>query len=200
MKPDRLMARLVLSLVGAQLVLALGSWLLSAAGVDGVRSLISAEGLRWFCGHFVGNLLAPPLVWLLLVAMAAGCLWQSRLPQRLLDRTSPVTFRERTGLWTVLAAAVVALAVVALLAGVPHAVLLSATGRLFPSPFSRFLVPLGALTVILLSACYGLMTDHFRTFADAVGSLSFGIAKAAPLFVVYVLLIHFYDSLIYVFA
>ena len=36
----------------AQLVLIILSWLLSATRLEGVRSLLSSEGIRWFVGDF----------------------------------------------------------------------------------------------------------------------------------------------------
>ena len=66
---------IALSLFLAEIMLILLSWLLSAAMPNsGIRSLLSGEGLRWFMGHF-GNILATPqLAWLLLAAIAVGCL------------------------------------------------------------------------------------------------------------------------------
>ena len=37
----------------ANLLLVLLSWIISAIGVAGVRSLISSEGLRWFLSRYV---------------------------------------------------------------------------------------------------------------------------------------------------
>ena len=45
----------------AELALILLSWILSAAGVEGVRSLLSGEGVRWFVGDFA-RMVASPLL------------------------------------------------------------------------------------------------------------------------------------------
>ena len=81
----------------------------------------------------------------------------------------------------------------------PHGVLLSATGRLFPSPFSRALVPIVAFGVLLSSVTFGLASGRFRSAADVVAALSYGVSIAAPLFLLYVLIFQLYHSLRYVF-
>lgn len=188
----RLFSRLVLLLAVIQLLLVLLSWLLSAMMVEGVRSLLSSEGLRWFLGSFASMLATPWLVWLLLLSMAGGCLWRSGLAAK------PHTYRDRTALRAALVLMAVYVAFVLVLTAAPHAILLSATGRLFPSPFSRALVPLVAFGIILVSSVYGRSSGRFSSFSDIVDSLSFGIAKAGPLFVAYVMLIQLYESLRFV--
>lgn len=62
-----MMAWVALLLGVGQVVLILTSWLLTAAMPESFpRSLLSAEGIRWFFGRFVGNVESPLLVWLLL--------------------------------------------------------------------------------------------------------------------------------------
>ena len=41
----------------AECVLVILSWLLSAARLEGVRSMLSSEGIRWFIGNF-SNIIA----------------------------------------------------------------------------------------------------------------------------------------------
>ena len=55
------------------------SWLLSATRMDGVRSLLSSEGIRWFFGTWQTLFASPLLVWLLLCLIAWGCLRKSGL-------------------------------------------------------------------------------------------------------------------------
>jgi len=193
----------MIGLAIAQLLLVLLSWLLSATMTEGVRSLLSGEGVRWFFGSFVAVLASPSLVWLLLLAIAGGCLWQSGLLSVFATRSKPMmahlSYRQRVALRTTLVVALLFVAVIVALTSVPHAVLLSATGQLFPSAFSRALVPIGAFGVCLVSVVYGLMSGRFETVGDAIDSLSFGIAKAAPLFVLYILLMLLFQSLCFVF-
>ena len=186
---------LIVSLAVAEVLLVLLSWLLSATMTDGVRSMLSGEGVRWFFGSFVSVLSSPWLVWLLLLSMAFGCLWQSGV----LQFTASRSYRHRVALRTSLVFLLLYVAAILALTVTPHAVLLSATGRLFPSAFSRALVPFIAFGITLVSLSYGLMSGSFRNLSDGVASLSYGIGKAAPLFVLYVLAVQFIASLYFVF-
>ena len=216
----RLFSYLVCTLAWAEVLLVLLSWILSATMTEHVHSLLSSEGIRWFFSSFSTMLASPWLVWLLLLAMAGGCLWQSgilsHLPSSLIPHPSsffphpsalspqpsslsPLTYRHRMAFRTTVV--IVALYVVAILAltVVPHAVLLSATGQLFPSPFSRALVPIVSFGVLLASAVYGWASGRFTSFADVIASLAYGIQQAAPLFILYVVAVQFYASLRFVF-
>lgn len=184
-----------LVLVVAQVALVLVSWLLSATAMAGVRSLLSSEGVRWFFGHFTGWLASPPLAWLLLLAMAVGALSRSGL----LDARRS-DYRQRMGLLLALVVLLAYVAVLLALTAIPHAVLLGATGRLFPSPFSRALVPVASFGAIVVSVCYGWASGTLSSLSDVVDSLTFGIRRAAPCFLLYILLIQFCESLRFVFA
>ena len=193
---NRLVYYLALVLVAAQLLLVLVSWMLSAAFTDAVRPLLSAEGLRWFVGGFSLLLLTPLLSWLLLGAMAAGCFARSGVAG-LFRR--PLDYRRLLALRAVLLIVVVLVVVIVALALVPHAVLLSATGRLWPSPFSDGLVPLLALAVIIVSAVYGLAVRRFAGVIDVLRSLVGGLSASAPLLFIYVLAVQLFESVCFVF-
>lgn len=195
---------LVVGLAIAEALLVLFSWLLSATMTEGVRSMLSGEGVRWFFGSFVSVISSPFLVWLLLLSMAYGCLSQSKLLSTFRSSGSqPIrsfSYRQRVALRSAVVTATLYVIVVMTLTVVPHAVLLSATGQLFPSAFSRALVPIIAFGVSLVSAVYGLMSGRFGTLYDVVSSLSFGITKTAPLFVLYLVVAQFLASLQFVFC
>ena len=193
MKLNRLYAYSVVALAIAQVLLVLASWLFSAMMAEGVRSLLSDEGLRWFFGSFTALLATPVLVWLLLISMALGCLWQSGLLS-----TKQNGYRTHVAWRVVALTLIIYLSVVAALTVVPHAILLSSTGQLFPSPFSRAIVPVLSFGIILLSAAYGWTSGRFDSAESVVHSFTFGLAKAAPLFVLYVMLMQFYESLRFV--
>ena len=196
----RLTVWISVSLITAQLLLVLLSWLLSAATTVDVRSLLSDEGIRWMMGSFADVLCSPWLAWLLLLSMAWGCLTESRLPQAIASlfikkEKSPNDYRQRKALRLTLVLFVFFTATVVWLAFVPHALLLSATGSLFPSsPFSRAAVPLIAFGLVAHSLFFGLTSRTFATLADAVQSLCQGIAQASPLFLIYILLIQLLAS------
>ena len=196
----RVLSYAVILLLIAQVLLILVSWLLSASMTEGVHSLLSSEGIRWFVGQYVNMLASPLLVWLLLLSMAFGCIRSCGLSESNSRRANPF-FRYRELAALRLSAIIVILYVLLILSMtvIPHAVLLSATGSLLPSAFTRAIVPILSVGMILFSVTYGLSVGSFKSVHNIVNSLSNGIAWAAPLFVLYVLLLQFYESLKFVF-
>jgi aminobenzoyl-glutamate transport protein len=192
---------IALSLFAAQLLLMLISWLYSAAvPVSNVHSLLSSEGLRWMLGHFAETMASPLLVWLLLVAMAYGCLVKSGLPISVKSYTSENRgYRERRALNITCLLLVVCVAIILSLSIVPHAIMLSATGKLWPSPFSASLVPIIAFCLILLSSVYGMISGKFDTIRDVYDSLLYGLRCAAPWLLFYILIGQLIASLHFMF-
>ena len=159
----RLLPHIAAALVAVQLLIIFVSWLLSAAyPTSELRSLLSSEGLRWFFGQFNMFLSRPLLVDLLLLSMAWGVLRKSGM---LSYRSS---YRESRARMMTLFLLAVYIGVLLLLTVIPHAVLLSATGHLWPSPFSRSIVSVVAFTVLSLSAFYGTIAGYFNTIADVM--------------------------------
>lgn len=185
---------LMLLLLIAEVVLILLSWILSAMRVDGVRSMLSGEGVRWFFGNFASMVASPWLAWLLLLLVALGCLQKSGL-----IRQPHTSYRDRMALRLTFVFLVLYVGVCFSLTAVPHAVLLSSTGSLFPSPFSRSIIPILSFGIILVSVSFGLVSGRFQTLADVLDALSFGCRKGAPLFIFYILLIQLCESLRFVF-
>ena len=187
---NKLLARVGATLVISQVLLFILSWLLSAVRLEGVRSLLSSEGIRWFFGAFADNVASPWLVSLLLLLIAFGAL--QPLPEGR-------GYRNRVALRVAVIVLVLFALVIALLTLPPHAILLSATGELFPSAFSRSLLPIITFGVSLFAVVFGMMSGRLKTLSDILGALSSGIAKGAPLIVVAILLIQFLASLGFVF-
>jgi aminobenzoyl-glutamate transport protein len=189
----KFLPHIAFTLFVAQLLLMLVSWLLSAAFPDsGIRSLLSGEGMRWFFGHFSHQLATPVLVCLVLVLMAYGTFRHCGL----LHYRS--TYRERRALTMTLLLTVVAVMLLVLLAAIPHAVMLSVTGSLWPSPFSRALLPLLSFIVIALSAFYGIMAGHFANLSNVYDALLDGIRQGAALLLFYLLIVQLYLSVCYI--
>ena len=178
---NKLLARVGATLVISQVLLFILSWLLSAMRLEGVRSLLSSEGIRWFFGALS----------LLLLLIAFGAL--QPLP-------GGRGYRNRVALRVALIVLVLFVLVIALLTLPPHAILLSATGELFPSAFSRSLLPIITFGVSLFAVVFGMMSGRLKTLSDILGALSSGIAKGAPLIVVAILLIQFLASLRFIFG
>lgn len=193
------MAFTALVLLLAELVLILLSWILFAIGEEEVRSLLSSEGIRWFVGGFTTMVSSPLLVWLIILLMAFGAFQKSGLIS-LTDASYQMTYRDKTALRVAILFLLAYIAVILLLTVIPHAILLSATGALFPSPFSRSIVPLTAFGIALVSIIYGIMSGRLRDIKDILDALSFGISKGAPVFVLYILIIQFVRSMLFVFS
>ena len=210
-----------LVLLLAEVLLVILSWLLSATRMEGVRSLLSSEGIRWFFGSWQSLFASPLLVWLLLCLIAWGCLRKSGLnrfftlhsslftPHSSLFthdsslftlHSSLLSYRDRLALRVSLVFLVIYLVILALLTLTPHAILLSATGHLFPSAFSRSLVPVIAFGVCLVSVTFGLVSGRLRSLGDILDALSTGIARGASLIVVYLFAIQLFESFRFVFG
>ena len=190
---------LCLVTVIAETLLVILSWLLSAMRVEGVRSLLSSEGIRWFFSSF-GDLVASPVLVCLLVLMCAlGCLQKSRVTTIFSGKKS-INFRDRLALYVALAFLLIYVVIILLLTLMPHAILLSAMGHLFPSAFSRSLVPITAFGICIFSVAFGLMAGVMRNLSDILQALSFGIAKGAPLLVFYLFAVQLVGCLRFVFG
>lgn len=198
-KGDRRGGVVILVLLMAELLLFILSWLLSATRMEGVRSLLSSEGIRWFFGSFTEMVASPLLVWLLLGLIAYGCLKRSGLLSITQSKFS-ISYRQRVALRVALVFLVIYVVMIALLTLMPHAILLSATGSLFPSAFSRSLIPILAFGICLVSISYGLVSGHLSGLGDILGALSSGIAGGASIIILYLLFIQFYESLRFVFG
>ena len=131
----------------------------------------------------------PVLLCLLLLLMAYGSLNGCGI---LHFRSS---YRQRRALFITLLLLLVYAGVIVLLVMMPHAVLLSATGLLWPSPFSAAVVPLIAFGITLLSAVYGYVAGSYREMSDVYQSLIDGIRDGAPWLLFYLLLGQIYYSL-----
>ncbi len=190
----RLIALACVAFGVAELLLVILSWLLSATRLEGVRSLISSEGIRWFVGEFTYTLASPLLVWLLLALVALGCLQHSGLMSR------GRGYRDRVALRVSLSFIIIYVVIICLLTLMPHAILLSVTGSLFPSAFSRALVPIICFGVGVLSISFGMVSGRLHTLTDILDALTFGLQQGAPLIILYIMFFQFYASLLFVFG
>lgn len=180
----------------AQLILIIGSWMVNAVWPDtGVRPLLSSEGVRWFFGHFSDMVGTPPMVWLLLLGIAYGVVRRSRV-----CRSHRATARRSFALIVVIAELVAFVALMALMAFMPHALLLSASGTLFPSSFSDSVIPYTALAATVMGATYGLISGTLPSLKSLFHAAVHGISIVAPLLLTGVFAAQFVFSLLYVFA
>lgn len=192
-------SRVCMVLMVAECVLVIMSWLLSATRIEGVRSLLSSEGIRWFIGNFSSIIASPLLAWLLLVLIAGGSLQQSGVYARIVAKDT-ASFRNRLALRVAGVFLALYVIVICLLTLLPHAILLSVKGHLFPSAFSHSIIPIVCFGVTLFSVVYGIVSGQKQKGEDAFDILSYGLRQGAPLIVLYIFAIQFYASLRFVFG
>ena len=205
---------IVLVLLVAQLALILLSWLVTAAFPElPMRSVLSSEGIRWFFGSFVSNQLSPLLIYFIMAVMAVGACIRSRLYDALRETLSntrsslttssdhqhKVHYREKVGLRIALVEFIVYVIIMVLLTAIPHAILLSVTGQLFPSSFSSSFIPSLSLIIIIMSLTYGVASGTIDSVAKMHKVLVGGLEVGSRLVPTYVVGIQLYMSIRYVF-
>ncbi|MBW4772025.1 AbgT family transporter [Prevotella jejuni] len=205
---------IVLVLLVSQLALILLSWLVTAAFPElPMRSVLSSEGIRWFFGSFVSNQLSPLLIYFIMAVMAVGACVRSRLYDALRETLSntrsslttssdhqhKVHYREKVGLRIALVEFIVYVIIMVLLTAIPHAILLSVTGQLFPSSFSSSFIPSLSLIIIIMSLTYGVASGTIDSVAKMHKVLVGGLEVGSRLVPTYVVGIQLYMSIRYVF-
>lgn len=181
-----------------QILVILGSWFVTVMFPTlPVRSMLSSEGIRWFLGQYTSNLASPLLVWLVLAGMTYGALRSSGL-SRAIVYFSNISYRQRFALKVVVAELIFFAIVLFLMTFLPQAILLSVTGELFPSSFSRSLIPIVCFLLTLFSITYGLINTSFSSLTDIFCSLTSGITAISPWLVIYVFVIQLYYSILFV--
>ena len=184
-------------------ILILASWLWTAARPESdVHSLLSSVGIRWFFDSFAGNEASVLLVWLILLSMAWGTFLQSGMAEavRNIVRRQPYKLGSQKLLALELAAGllVIELIVMLLLIFMPHAVLLSVTGNMFPGPFSASIIPAFSFMIVSSSVVYGMMGDNLHTLTEVCDCLCSCRKWIMPLLLFYVTARELWCSLCYV--
>ena len=191
-----------LALVVLQLVLVMASWIMTAAMPElPMRSLLSAEGIRWFFGHFAENINSQVLVSFVLLAVAIGAVMFSGVAESLSGIVfhRKTRYMERVALWAVAIELAIAAIVVILLTSVPHAILLSVTGHLFPSSFSQSLIPIVSVTLLICSLSFGIVSGKLSSMGLVYETMTYGLVCYAWLIPIYIFAIELYSSVLFVF-
>jgi len=199
-RTGKYIARFALMLGVFQLIAVLGSWIFKAVNPElPLRSLLSAEGIRWMVGSIGDNRAGRGLVWLLLGSMAFGSVKFCGI----LDvprKWKAMSFWDHFGLMVALAELLVIVVLTLLLTVLPHAVLLGVTGNLYPSSFSKSLFFIICLSVCFISVSFGVVSSRLRSLEEVCDCLVAGIAYTLPLWLIYVLAIELYASLQFIFV
>lgn len=190
---NKVLARVAGALCVVQLLLMLGSWLLTAAMPDVfVRSLLSAEGIRWFFGQFQYNMASPLLVWLVVCSIARGCYSRSGI-----QRFNHQEYRQRFALGVACFAFVGFVVIMLVLTLLPHAILLNVMGGLVPSSFTQCLIPYCAFACAVVSCIFGVTSGKMKGVEGVFEAMTSGIAWGAPYFILYILGAQLYYSVTY---
>lgn len=207
MKSDRLsthhiIAYTVVSLTALEIVIVIVSWLVPAIyPYSDMRPLLSSEGVRFLVGRLLSGMSLPPLLWIILSAMSWGLLRASGLLESVMSLMrghSAPPFAIRLSLYAAAAVVVVALIVIGMMTLAPGAILLSATGGIWASSFLYGLIPVIALTVAVAAAAYGSFSSRLSGATSFLDAMTAGLRSASPLIVLYVFMMQFLISLLYV--
>ena len=186
------------SLLLFQIMVVILSWMIKTIYPDfNGRSLLSGEGVRWFLGNFTNNVASNILVWIILIGLSWGSIRASNILQ-VFKRSHTLSYRERLGFRVVLIEIMIWGIVIVLLSFIPHAAMLSITGQLFPSSFSKSIVPLIAFIALFSSITYGLIIRRLRKGNLIIEALSNGIKQIAPYIIIYIILVQLIYSIKFV--
>lgn len=201
-KNEKIASVVVLLLIFAQVALILVSWIVSSALPESeVYSLLSNDGIRWTFGNIINFISSPLLVWIVLLTIAMSALINCGITDVLTKafRQQPILFRCRYALIVSAVVLFLYLIIVCLLTLVPHAILLGVTGELFPSSFSKSLIPIVAFGILLVALLFGFLSNKWNQLHEAMHAITIGFIPIIPWLVVYVLGSIFVNTLLYVF-
>lgn len=177
------MSSLYLVLIG---LVVLFSWVGNIYGLmlpDGtlLPSMLSNESVRWMVRHSIDNIIAAPMVEVLLVLLLVGALRSSGLWYAL-RHMKYLEQRKRHAL-IVASGVMLALLGVVLLGIRPGGNLLSVTGHLAGGPIASGWLPLLTLIVVIPAIVYGKMCGAWPTAGELYEGLSSSIASSGSYFV-----------------
>lgn len=178
------------------------TWIVTAAFPNlPLRSVLSNEGIRWFFGTLISNQANEILVCLILISFAVGALRGSGLwgALRTLFSSTRLSLQHQFAFRLVFAELLLFIVCVALLIALPHAVLLSVTGHLFPSPFSRSVIPVTSLFVVLASLTFGTASGNMPSLYDSYAAVLGETKTMAHILPVYFIIVEIYHTIAFVF-
>lgn len=183
-----------------QVITILTSWIYGALYPQlNIRTLISAEGLRWYIGCMTDNIAQQPVAWIILLSMTWGILTQSCLPKSLCklkrgENNYMEKFALKISFWVFLST----IAIIIYLSATPHAILQSITGDVIPGSLSHGSIPILCVMVGITASVYGFLSGNFNRLSDLFESCAIGISIASRYWVLYLLFIQLYCSIKFV--
>jgi len=151
------------------LVAVIASWLVGLYGVEGVNSLLSVEGVRWWARSALTVFSTSPVGEILLILFTLG------IVRKGCTRWSRKAFG--------VAALIFSLLLALFLWGISSGCLLSVTGHSAHSPLQRGWLLVLALMVGVPCLGYGLTCGALSNGPQALKAISSEVARCAPAFV-----------------
>ena len=186
----------------AEIILVFFSWIISSIYPESnVHSLLGSEGIRWLLGSYTDNLCRTPLIYLLLVAMAYGMYKRSGIQQCIKKYLKGVrlSYRERLSFIFIAIEIIMTISIIILLTCIPHALLLSVSGDLFPSSFSKSLVPMASMLLLLIGTTSGIILGKMRSINEWGNAMSDGLRDFSPFVLLYLFIMQFACTIKFVF-
>lgn len=192
----------IVIVVVLELTVIIGTWIGSAMfSITNVRSLLSAEGVRWYVGAYSDVLATPYLIWILLAGLTYGIVSNSKVVDALQAqlRRERMEFIDRLSLHAAQILFAFILMLIMYLVCAPHAVLLSATGRIYGSSFSSGIMPLLTMLLTIPSLTYALGSSKFKSITDIFNAMVHGVTKTVPLIILYIFVMHLIMTVQYIY-
>lgn len=177
------------------------SWVGSIYEWEGVRSLLSPEGVRWGLRHTVDNyLLAPVLRIVIILYLGCGLVAYSGLGSSLLhlfSRRSTFTKKEKHALSLALVIALCLILLLLVITWGPWAILRNVSGELSGSPFEAGLWYMLSIGIGVCALFYGFAADTINTDRDVVKGMSWLFTRYGSYYVTLFFIVTFFSSLEY---
>ena len=200
-KGHRVASVLLAGLLAAHVLLPLLAWLGSAAGYP-LGNLFSSEGLRWYFLHVQDCFHSPPMAVVFPVILVMGALERSGLydimKESMWKGAWSLTYRQRRACLMAGVFLLLFLAGLLLLLFGPHAILLSVTGHLYPSPFVSGILQTLSLGIVVASLLYAVLSSHLRGWQECLSVMYWGIQRHGIWILIVMLAVQFYHALDYV--
>ena len=177
------------------------SWVGDIYGWTGLRSLLSAEGLRWTLRTVAGNFTETPFLGNLLMVFFGVGLWMhsglGSLWKRILSGGRQPSRKERRSLAYSLSVGAFCGVCCCLLAWGPWDVVRSIRGTLVNSPFMDGLGYMISVSSGLMAIVYAYAMDYYRSDRDIVDGMSYGFVRLREYFVILFFVSQFFACLHY---
>lgn len=172
------------------IVTCLASWCVSLCGGP-LCNILDGAGLRWLFTHAIQDTNSFVLLTALLIIIALGALKESKIVEEML------VINQRS-LAVVMLVDVFVFAMVLYWSFAPESPLIGATGRLFPSPLARGILPFVCIIVSFEATLYALLVRRIAGLSDVFPFVTRSLNHYLPWYVTVVLATVYYNIFQYV--